>query len=153
MKKHLTQILKKVWSQRKVTYKKEKYFLVIIENLKKNLPSILRQHYDCFEVIVVNDNSSDNSLEILLEFQFKFDNFTVVNLQQATLPGKKEALSAGIKQSRFDIVLLTDADCRPSSEYWIEKMQEAINDPIEIGLGHGPFFFEKSFLKILDYQR
>lgn len=115
------------------------------ENLKKNLPSILRQHYDCFEVIVVNDNSSDNSLEILLEFQFKFDNFTVVNLQQATLPGKKEALSAGIKQSRFDIVLLTDADCRPSSEYWIEKMQEAINDPIEIGLGHGPFFLKKAF--------
>lgn len=66
------------------------------ENLEKNLPLILSQHYDCFEVIVVNDNSSDNSLEILLEFQLKFDNFTVVNLQQATLPGKKEALSAGI---------------------------------------------------------
>lgn len=116
------------------------------ENLEKNLPFILSQHYDCFEVIVVNDNSSDNSLEILLEFQLKFDNFTVVNLQQATLPGKKEALSAGIKQSRFDIVLLTDADCRPASKYWIDQMQEAINGSIEIGLGHGPFFSDKSFL-------
>ncbi len=116
------------------------------ENLKNNLPIILGQDYELFEVIVVNDNSSDNSLDILLEFQQKFHNFTVVNLQQATLPGKKEALSAGIKQSRFDILLLTDADCRPASKYWISQMQEALNGKIEIGLGHGPFISKKSFL-------
>ena len=116
------------------------------KNLKNNLPLILGQDYKSFEVIVVNDNSSDNSLEILLEFQRKFHNFTVVNLQQATLPGKKEALSAGIKQSRFDILLLTDADCRPASPNWISQMQEALNENIKIGLGHGPFISEKSFL-------
>ena len=118
------------------------------ENLKKNLPFILRQDYEFFEVIVVNDNSSDNSLEILLEFQRKFHNFTLVNLQQATLPGKKEALSAGINKARFDILLLTDADCRPASDHWISQMQEAINDNIDIGLGHGPYISEKSFLNL-----
>ncbi len=116
------------------------------KNLKKNLPYILEQQYESFEVIVVNDNSSDNSLEILLEFQQKFHNFTVVNLQQATLPGKKEALSAGINKARFDILLLTDADCRPASQHWISQMQEALDENIEIGLGHGPFNSEKSFL-------
>jgi glycosyltransferase involved in cell wall biosynthesis len=118
------------------------------KNLQKNIPYILSQTYGDFEIIVVNDNSTDNSLEILLDFQFKFPNFTIVNLQQATLPGKKEALSAGIQKARFDIVLLTDADCRPASKNWLDHMQKALDGNIEIGLGHGPFFSKKSFLNL-----
>lgn len=140
-------------TRQKTDHKKEPVSVIICarneaENLQNNLPFILSQQYENFEVIVVNDNSSDNSLEILLDFQFKFHNFTLVNLQQATLPGKKEALSAGINKARFDIVLLTDADCRPASKNWLHQMQSALNDKIEIGLGHGPFFSEKSFLNL-----
>lgn len=118
------------------------------ENLKKNLPLILSQDYPSFEIVVVNDNSTDNSLDYLLEIQNNFPNFTVANLQWDTSPGKKEALSVGIKKARFDTLLLTDADCRPISKKWLFFMQNALTDTIEIGLGHGPYLPLRGFLNI-----
>ena len=42
------------------------------------------------------------------------------------IPGKKFPLSIGIKTAKHEIVLLTDADCVPASEHWIDKMQESL---------------------------
>ncbi|MCH2081258.1 MAG: glycosyltransferase [Saprospiraceae bacterium] len=117
-------------------------------NLRRNLESILTQSYPDFELIVVNDHSSDNSLSILLEFQRKYPNLCVLNLQEATSPGKKEALSRGIKAAKFDILLLTDADCMPSSPFWIQEMQNVINQDIEICLGYSPYIHAKGFLNL-----
>ena len=118
------------------------------KKLKKNLPFILSQTYPSFEIIVVNDNSTDNSLDYLLDIQNKFPNFTVANLQRVTSPGKKEALSTGIQKARFDILLLTDADCRPATNNWLNIMQAALTDDIEIGLGFGPHQSSRGFLNI-----
>src|ERR1700751_3767577 len=101
------------------------------ENLVKNLPGILVQEYKTtHEVMVVNDNSTDESKYILEEFQRSFKNLTVIALKQEAkgIPGKKFPLSVGIKSAKHEIVLLTDADCIPASEFWIEKMQAAYTD-------------------------
>src|ERR1700744_3127462 len=45
----------------------------------------------------------------------------------------------GIKEARHEIVLLTDADCFPASEFWMQKMQDGYDKGIEIGLGYSPY--------------
>ncbi len=117
-------------------------------NLAKNLPGSLVQKYrTTHEVIVVDDNSLDESKYILEEYQKTFKQLHLIELKQEArfIPGKKFPLSIGIKTAKYEIVLLTDADCVPASEFWIEKMQEGFGDDIEIVLGYGPLHKKKGF--------
>lgn len=111
-------------------------------NLAKNLPGVLVQTYpSSHEVIVVNHNSQDDTRYVLDEFQKTFKQLQCVNLEQEAIgiPGKKYPLSIGIKESRYEIVLLTDADCVPASEFWIERMQEGFVNDTSIVLGYGSY--------------
>lgn len=111
-------------------------------NLAKNLPGALVQKYHTtHEVIVVDDNSYDDTKYLLEEFQKTYKQLHVVQLKQEAkmIPGKKFPLSVGIKTAKYEIVLLTDADCVPASEFWIEKMQETYDDNTEIVLGYGAY--------------
>ena len=121
-------------------------------NLAKNLPGSLLQVYrTTHEVIVVDDNSFDDSKYLLEEFQKSFKHLQVVELKQEAkmIPGKKFPLSIGIKTAKYEIVLLTDADCVPASEKWIEKMQESFGDHTEIVLGYGAFHKKPGLLNKL----
>jgi len=121
-------------------------------NLAKNLPGSLVQAYSTtHEVIVVNDNSFDDSKYLLEEFEREFKHLKVVELKQEAkmIPGKKFPLSIGIKTAKYEIVLLTDADCIPSSELWIEKIQESYDDSTEIVLGYGAYHKKKGLLNRL----
>ena len=93
-------------------------------NLKNNLPLVLEQDYPLFEVVVVNDNSQDDSFELLEDMAREHSKLKIVNLNQELnfFHGKKFPLSLGIKSASHEILLLTDADCRPSSKYWIRNM-------------------------------
>lgn len=112
------------------------------ENLTKNLPGVLVQDYKTtHEVIVVNDNSTDESKYLLDEFHKMFKHLNHVPLKQEAkmIPGKKFPLSVGIKSSKHEVILLTDADCVPASEHWIKKMQDGYRDGIDIVLGYGAY--------------
>lgn len=111
-------------------------------NLANNLPGILVQDYpSTHEVIVVNDNSYDDSKYVLEALQKEFKQMNVIELTQEAkgIPGKKFPLSIGIKSARHEIVLLTDADCVPASEHWIQSMQDKYLDKTEIILGYGAY--------------
>jgi len=121
-------------------------------NLAKNLPGALVQKYSTtHEVIVINDNSLDESKYILEEYQRTFKQLQIVELKQEAkfIPGKKFPLSVGIKTAKHEILLMTDADCVPASEFWIEKMQEGYRENTEIVLGYGAFHKKKEFLNKL----
>ncbi|TAG31212.1 MAG: glycosyltransferase [Sphingobacteriia bacterium] len=121
-------------------------------NLVKNLPGILVQDYPTtHEVVLVNDNSSDESKYVIDEFKRSFKNLNMVELTQEAkmITGKKFPLSMGIKSSKYEIVLLTDADCVPASEHWISKMQNAYQDDTEIVLGYGAYHKKKGILNKL----
>ncbi|MGN6532376.1 MAG: glycosyltransferase [Ginsengibacter sp.] len=125
-------------------------------NLVKNLPGALVQQYrTTHEVIVVNDNSLDESKYILEEYQRSFKQLQLVELKQEArfIPGKKFPLSIGIKTAKHEIVLLTDADCVPASEFWIKKMQDGFYDGIEIVLGYGAMHKKKGiFNKMIRWE-
>jgi glycosyltransferase involved in cell wall biosynthesis len=118
-------------------------------NLAKNLPGVLVQHYNStHEVIVVNDNSYDETKYILEELKKEFKQMNVVELTQEAkmIPGKKFPLSIGIKTAKHEILLLSDADCVPATENWITSMQGTYDEATEIVLGYGAFHKKKGLL-------
>ena len=121
-------------------------------NLGRNLPGVLVQTYNTtHEVIVVNHNSQDETRFLLDEFKKTFKQLSAVNLEQEAkgIPGKKYPLSIGIREAKHEILLLTDADCVPSSEFWMQKMQDGYDNGIEIILGYSAYHKKKGILNKL----
>jgi glycosyltransferase involved in cell wall biosynthesis len=121
-------------------------------NLIKNLPgSLVQQYPTSHEIIVVDDNSFDDSKYLLEEFQKTFKQLHVIELKQEAkmISGKKFPLSIGIKTAKHEIVLLTDADCVPASENWINNMQQTYDDGTEIVLGYGAYNKKRGLLNKL----
>jgi len=127
-------------------------------NLKKFLPYIADQDYSEFEVVLINDNSSDNSLEIMKDFQKKVTTINrsvrIITIDKENAKGKKNALSIGIGESKFEHLLLTDADCKPISKNWIRQMVSCFSNNKSIVLGYGSYQkIENSFLnKIIRFE-
>jgi glycosyltransferase involved in cell wall biosynthesis len=108
------------------------------DNLLEFLPLYLKQEYSQFEIIVVNDNSVDDSVDVLKAFALQFKHLKIVNVPDTDrfYGSKKFALTLGIKAAQYDNVLLTDADCKPSSKNWIKYMsQYSTKKSIVLGVG------------------
>ena len=113
------------------------------ENLTNYLHLLLEQDYPCFEVIVVNDQSEDDTRGILERMHLQYKNMRVSFVpQHAQLrSSKKLAITIGVKAAQYDYILLTDADCRPESKHWIKEIMSAFDDPkTEVVLGYGAYF-------------
>ncbi len=111
-------------------------------NLANNLPGVLVQQYNTtHEIVLVNDNSEDETKYLLEEFKKSFKNLNPVLLSQEAkmINGKKFPLSIGIKSAKNETLLLTDADCVPASEHWMRLMQDGYDEGIEIVLGYGAY--------------
>ncbi|MCX6247816.1 MAG: glycosyltransferase [Bacteroidetes bacterium] len=109
--------------------------------LKENLPLILGQDYPDFEVVVVNHASDDETTFLLSKMAEEFPRLKIVEIRENLnfFDGKKFPLSIGIKSAAHDLVLLTDADCRPSGSRWIAHMAGGFSKGKEIVLGYGAY--------------
>lgn len=108
------------------------------DNLLNFLPEFLAQDYPTFEVIVVNDHSVDDTEDVLKAYSFQHPNLKIVNVpdNDRFYGSKKFALTLGIKAAQYENILLTDADCRPTSDQWIKLMSNyAANKSIILGFG------------------
>jgi cellulose synthase/poly-beta-1,6-N-acetylglucosamine synthase-like glycosyltransferase len=124
-------------------------------NLKTNLPLILEQDYPQFELIVVDDNSTDETYYVLKEFQQQHNNLNVIKLTENVnfFSGKKFPLSIGIRSAKYNYLLLTDADCMPLSSQWIQTMASQFSDEKQIVLGYGKYEENKGFLdKLIRFE-
>lgn len=125
------------------------------DNIYENLPFILTQDYPEFEVIVVVNQSIDESKYILDAYQQQYKNlkFTIVEKNKHLRPGKKLSLSIGIKAAKYEHLVMTDADCRPASQNWLKEIGGKYSEKNKIVLGYGPYSKEKGFLnKIIRYD-
>jgi poly-beta-1,6-N-acetyl-D-glucosamine synthase len=120
-------------------------------NLRKNLKIFLEQDYPDFEVVVVNDCSNDESEFYLRQLSSQYPHLKVVTIAEHDRfkHGKKFAVTLGIKASRNEHLLFTDADCFPSGPYWINRMQRNFVNGTEIILGYSPYQRVKGFVNKL----
>ncbi|MCH8332125.1 MAG: glycosyltransferase, partial [Bacteroidetes bacterium] len=113
-------------------------------NLRKNLPAILQQHYPFFEVIIVDDASSDGTLQYLMSLEDAHLKVISIGEEEKNTVGKKAALSKGIQEARYEYILLTDADCKPASDSWIRDMTLNLSGEKDILLAYSPMYRQKS---------
>jgi cellulose synthase/poly-beta-1,6-N-acetylglucosamine synthase-like glycosyltransferase len=136
----------KVKSKIDIDEKQQKPISVVIcakneeKNLSKKLVRILNQNYRFLEILVVNDQSSDKTEQVLLEYQKKYSYLRIINnLYTKKSAGKKDALALGLSSATHETIAVTDADCTPSSENWLGKMSSLLTTEKEIVLGYGPY--------------
>ena len=128
------------------------------KNINQFISSLINQNYpkEKFEIIIANDKSSDNTYQILDLLKNKISSLKVINIQNTpnNWGSKKWALNLAINESKYDIILQTDADCIVDSE-WIKNMSIQFNNP-DIGFvaGHTPFIQKSNHIlnKILAFE-
>jgi|LGOV01.1.fsa_nt_gb glycosyltransferase involved in cell wall biosynthesis len=133
--------------------------IICAKNEENTLPSLLKkleiQNYSEYEIVLINDASTDKTLEIMETFATKNSNITVVDVveNQRFWRGKKFALTMGIKRAKHNHLLFTDADCKPISNNWINSMMSAYSDDKSIILGYGAYEKTKGLLnKIIRFE-
>lgn len=118
------------------------------ENLDNFLPVWLTQDYPAYEVIVVNDCSTDDTEDVLKKYtaQYKHLRTTEIKEDKKFSHGKKLAVTIGIKAAKYERLLFTDGDCKPESNQWISLMAGNFSDTTDIVLGYGGYFAARGML-------
>ena len=102
------------------------------------LEALLNQTYPKgkYEIIVIDDQSTDNTSEIVTSFLQNNSEMTLLKINEpvANWSHKKYALHTGIEKSRGEIILTTDADCivKPT---WIEGMISCFEEDVGMVVG------------------
>jgi len=120
------------------------------------LESLERIDYpaDKFEVIVVDDNSADQTAALVGAVCRKYTNWSLIRLHQKSdqLRGKKNALQNGIEKAEGELIFTTDADCRVPAG-WLRAMVRYFAPDVSMVLGYSPLIKEKrSYYRLLQFD-
>lgn len=109
------------------------------ENLSELLRKLLNQSYLNYQVMLVNDASTDNTVDVLKRFEKQYpEKLKTINLatEDKQQSGKKGALLEAYRKISSNWVLQTDADCRPKSKHWVSRMVfKGLDEQADIVLG------------------
>lgn len=141
--------------KRKKKYDKKVSVVVALRNEEGNVKELVQslklQKYEKLEFILVNDRSTDHTVNKLIESIGEDLRFRTLQVTAEEVPvnysGKKVALTRGIEIATGEIILLTDADCRTTSSDWVSEMVAPFDDKkVEIVLGLSPYLPSKNKL-------
>lgn len=104
------------------------------ENLNDLLNSLAKQTVNSFQLTLVNDHSTDDYLSVISRWTAYFDDFQLLHLDNEA--GKKDAVYKGVSNSKYPIILCTDADCIVPNN-WISIMSNSFDSANSIQLVAG----------------
>lgn len=118
--------------------------------LRLHLPAILEQEFEGdFEVIVVDINSTDDTMAMLETMQNRYPNLHVIRTPHSArnISPVRLALTLAFRSASHDLLLLTQADCCPASPHWLSHMAQAASadEKIQMVLGHTRFIGGKGW--------
>jgi len=122
--------------------------IVSIRNEEKNINELISglENLDYpdqnFEVIIIDDNSYDNTFIVLKNNISEKENFFVYKNDSE---GKRGAITYGIKKSRFPFIMITDGDCKPETG-WLKHSAALFDSGYDMIFGISPFYRDNSFV-------
>lgn len=118
------------------------------ENLHRNLVAVLEQDYPQFEVIVINDGDTDESEDYLTLLEEKYPHLyhSFVPDSSRYISRKKLAVTLGIKASKYEWLVFTEANCRPQSNQWLRLMARNFTSRTQVVLGYSGYEQGKGWL-------
>ena len=123
--------------------------VVAARNEEDNLPALLaalaEQQHDNYEVVVVDDASTDRTADVVREWQKRVPHLRLITVEEPIHPRKKNALTIGIREARHPNLALTDADCRPAPS-WLRDGSPG--DQNTLVIGYSPYAPEPSLLNL-----
>lgn len=123
-----------------------------LANLRELIRLLANQKYPTFEVLVMDDRSTDGSNDFLEAVAGQFPNVRTIRVEKEYdhVTPKKYALTIALKKALHPIVLLTDADCRPASDDWLRQMVlEGQRNQKSLVLGFSPYTHHPGLLNFL----
>ena len=94
------------------------------------LEAIFLQEFDSFEVILVDNNSIDNTIKVAQRYPIS----KIVNIDNF-LPGK--ALNDGIRASAGDYIVCISSHCVPKDKNWLRNLYDNFNNNKKIAGVYG----------------
>ncbi len=104
------------------SYNDEKGITILLDALNAQTIDPSRVEY-----IIVNNNSKDKTREVIADYA-KTAKINIVSIDENEIQGSYAARNKGIRASKGEILIFTDADCVPAPD-WIEKMLPGFDNP------------------------
>ena len=120
------------------------------ELLAKHLPYLLKQDYPDFEVIVVDDNSKDDTKELLERLSQQYPNLYMTHTSDSIryISHKKLALTLGIKAAKKEWVVFIEPNCYPVSDQWLKMLARHCADHTDVVLGYSNYEHKPGFANL-----
>ena len=120
-----------------------------LDQLRNCLSVILTQDYPCFEVIVIDDDSTDGTEEWLIQTKQEFRqlHYTFIPRSTRFIHHRGLAFLLGAKAAHYDILLFTEADCTPLSDQWLSTVANHYQDDTEVLIGFCRYTGHKGLLQ------
>jgi cellulose synthase/poly-beta-1,6-N-acetylglucosamine synthase-like glycosyltransferase len=126
-----------------INFKQKLSIVIAARNEEKNINSLLNSleklNYpnENFEVIIVDDNSSDKTAELIKPILYKKNNYIFIKAENKEFEGKKGALSIGIKNAKYNFIVITDADCKHNNN-WLNALAGGLDYGYDFVFGVAP---------------
>ncbi|MDY0081924.1 MAG: glycosyltransferase [Ignavibacteriaceae bacterium] len=128
--------------------------IIAARNEEENIPLLfeslekLKYPVENFEVILVDDNSSDRTNELIKVTIKTKTNYNLIKADAKKIEGKKGALQVGIENAKYNFIVITDADCRPEVD-WLKEIAGKLDAGFDFVSGIAPIKSGKLFVQKL----
>lgn len=110
-----------------------------LAELERNLPMFLRQQYAAdYQVIVVCQSTDGETQDFLKRTAAENPHlyYTYIPESSRYMSRKKLQITLGVKAAKHEWIILTEPNCRPSNDKWLQTMVRQCQDPNHLVLGY-----------------
>lgn len=109
------------------------------KNVTQLLDSLSKLNYpeENFEVIIVDDNSDDNTYNLIQSRIADKINYRIIRADKKKYEGKKGALQIGVENAKYNFIVITDADCKPEIN-WLRAIASKLDAGYDFIFGVAP---------------